>query len=385
MTSDLRQGYARLLAELDRSGALSPDWVGPFERAPRSAFVPEEVWLPDSDDETQFHQVRRAADPDAWWAAVDADDYVVTQFDDGTDGGPGLPTSSASMPSLVAMMLRHLDVEDGHRVLDVGTGTGWTAALLCERLGDDHVVTIEVDPDLGAAAARRLNASGHSPESVIGDGLVGWPRGAPYDRIHSTASVQYVPPAWLDQTRPGGVIVTPWGTPYGNLGLARLVVGDGYAQGRFVDQVAFMWVRSQRPPSDDPLAGEAEWEGPSLIDPDLAEEDMNAVFAIGLKVPDVRYFHTWNDADPGGTLFKRLFDGHGSWASVCYRDWTSDDTVLQHGPRMIWDEVTAARLWWEELGEPELTRFGLTVQQTGEQAVWLDEPDQIVSRFAAPS
>ncbi|SCF97404.1 MULTISPECIES: methyltransferase domain-containing protein [unclassified Streptomyces] len=231
------------------TGVLGEEWRGAVGRAPRSTFVPETVWVPDDGAPVGHRRITRAADEAEWWTLVDADDVVVTQLDDGADDGPGVVTSSASMPSLVATMLHHLSVADRDVVLDIGTGTGWTSALLAGRLGDEHVTTVEVDPRLAAEAAKRLKAAGFAPRRVVGDGLVGWPAGSPYDRIHSTAAVRHVPLAWIEQTRPGGVIVTPWGTPYANAGLLRLVVGergqDSY--GRFVADVSFMWMRAQRP------------------------------------------------------------------------------------------------------------------------------------------
>src|SRR6185437_4526475 len=82
--------------------------------------------------------LRRADAPVRWWELAAGEDSVVTQVDDGFPVGPGdgkdLPTSSASMPSVVAAMLKYLDVHGGERVCEIGTGTGWNAALLAHRL-----------------------------------------------------------------------------------------------------------------------------------------------------------------------------------------------------------------------------------------------------------
>ncbi|MFI5528597.1 methyltransferase domain-containing protein [Kitasatospora sp. NPDC051853] len=368
--------YAQLLADLTEAGALGEEWRGAFERAPRSAFIPDTVWIADSDAATGYRRLTRAANPAEWWALANANDVVVTQVDDGTDDGPGVATSSASMPSLVASMLRYLDVSEGHTVLDIGTGTGWTSALLCSRLGDEAVTTIEVDSAVAAEAADRLAKAGFAPTCTVGDGLAGWTGGAPYDRIHSTAAVQHVPPAWLEQTHPGGVIVTPWGTPYANAGLLRLVVGeDGEpSHGRFVGNVSFMWMRAQRPHRVSGPTRGPERRSASPMDPDLALEDVNAAFAIGIQVPGVRYEHAWDESDPHGTYRMQLSDGGESWASVRYSRWDAEDAVHQSGPRRLWDEITAARLWWLEEGKPELIRFGMTISPDGTQAVWLDQP-----------
>ncbi|MFF8771677.1 methyltransferase domain-containing protein [Kitasatospora sp. NPDC015120] len=367
-------GYAKVIAELDA------EWRGAFERAPRHTFLPDTLWIPDDGEPSGYRRVERSREPDVWWDAANADDSVVTQLDDGASGGPGVPTSSGSMPSLVATMLRELAVEDGHTVLDVGTGTGWTSALLAARLGGEQVTTIEIDPVVAAGAARRLEAARLDPRRAVGDGLGGWRPGAPYDRIHSTAAVRTVPKAWIEQTAPGGVVVTPWGTPYANAGLLRLVAeGAGRdAHGRFVENAAFMWMRAQRPHGvTAPGSGRAK-AGASPMDPDLAEENVHAAFAIGLRVPGVRPAHRWDRADPGGTYRIELSDGDGSWASARYRRWEAGDAVTQVGPRRLWGEICEAREWWVEQGRPELTRFGLTVQPDGRQCVWLDGPEHVV-------
>jgi protein-L-isoaspartate O-methyltransferase len=79
------------------------------------------------------------------------------------------------MPSLMAQMLEALDVRDEHRVLEIGTGTGYNAALLCHRLGSNNVVSIDIDATLVAVAKNRLAALGHHPTLVVGDGTAGLP------------------------------------------------------------------------------------------------------------------------------------------------------------------------------------------------------------------
>ncbi|QKW22522.1 methyltransferase domain-containing protein [Kitasatospora sp. NA04385] len=371
---------AQLLTGLVMAGALGEGWRGAFERAPRSSFIPDAVWAPDDDSLTGYRRITRHDDPAAWWALANADDVVVTQLDDGADGGPGTATSSASMPSLVATMLRHLDAADGNTVLDIGTGTGWTSALLSARLGDQRVTTIEVDQAVAAEAAQRLSKAGFSPTRVVGDGLDGHRPDAPYDRIHSTAAVRHVPRAWIEQTTPGGIIVTPWGTPYANAGLLRLLVGERGepSHGRFVDNVSFMWMRAQRPHQVVELAHPPEHQSASAMDPALALDDVDTAFAIGVRVPGVRFEHRWNRTDPTGTYRMHLSDGAGSWASVRYTDWDAPDAVRQAGPRRLWDEIAAARSWWLEEGKPTLSRFGVTVAADGTQTVWLHDPGNVV-------
>ncbi|GHE29503.1 hypothetical protein GCM10017673_35170 [Streptosporangium violaceochromogenes] len=284
---------------------------------------------------------------------------------------------------------RELSVFDGARVLEIGTGTGWCAALLSARLGERNVVSVEVDAVVAEIAREALHAAGWHPEIVTGDGRVGRPERAPYDRVLVTAAVRDIPRAWIEQTRPGGVLVMPWGTRYTyQEAVARLVVADdGSASGRFTGGAGFMPLRSPRtvleagryvtgdgfPPGT--RESETELKASSIL-----PEDPYAVapFVTGLLVPNCVYSHGRDEAGTPIVWLYSLVDL--SWAAVFfYADnthWHSQ--VYQGGPRGLWHEVEDAYRWWVEQGRPGREEFGLTVTADGRQEVWLGEPSALV-------
>jgi len=160
--------------------------------------------------------IDRGADPDAWIDAVYQDAVIVIQVDDGAGQGIGLHTSSCSMPQVVLSMLTALDLRAGQRVLEVGTGYG--AAPLAHQLGGENVVSLEIDSRLAQQARANLRKVNRLVTVVTYDGAAGYLPGAPYDRSISTAAVLagLLPYAWVRQTRPGGMILTPWGTSFRN-------------------------------------------------------------------------------------------------------------------------------------------------------------------------
>lgn len=125
--------------------------------------------------------------------------------------GTDRPASCISVPTVVAMMLCHLDPQPGENILEVGAGTGYNAALLAELVGPTgNVTTVDIHPDVTAHARNALKATGHDQVRVITeDGALGDPDHAPFDKIIVTVGPWDLPPAWFDQLAVGGRLVVP--------------------------------------------------------------------------------------------------------------------------------------------------------------------------------
>ncbi|MFK4119995.1 methyltransferase, FxLD system [Streptomyces longwoodensis] len=144
--------------------------------------------------------------PDAPLTDAYANTPVNIKYD--TDG---TPISCASQPSVVALMLDQLQAQSGERILELGAGTGYNAALIAHLVGPEgHVTTIDVDEDLVEGARTHLTDTGFTNvHALTRDGALGYAEGAPYDRIIATVGAHGIPPAWLEQLAPGGRLVTP--------------------------------------------------------------------------------------------------------------------------------------------------------------------------------
>jgi protein-L-isoaspartate(D-aspartate) O-methyltransferase len=177
-----------LVERLRDHGHLSDDRVADaFATVPREAFLPE-------------HAARLGL------AAVYRDEAIVTR----RDPVSRMPTSSSSQPAIMARMLEMLDLRDGQRVLEVGAGTGYNAALLSRLVGPKgNVTSVELDREVAARAREALLATRSAASVVVGDGRAGAPDGGLVDRIVVTASSEAVPRPWYDQLVPGGVLVLP--------------------------------------------------------------------------------------------------------------------------------------------------------------------------------
>ncbi|MGH3905273.1 MAG: methyltransferase domain-containing protein [Pseudonocardiaceae bacterium] len=297
--------------------------------------------------------LHREHDPDRWMELAYAPEAVITQVDDGHPAGPGQRgryiTSSASKPGVVALMLAALDVRPGMRVLEIGTGTGYHAALLAHRLGVRNVTSIEIDPQLAEHARRALTSTGYPVTVITGDGAQGHLPHAPYDRIIATAAVHQVPYPWVAQTRPGGKILTPWHTAYHDGALASFTVtGNGTAEGRIVGNVAFMFLREQRiyATIDDEECDESTARtGRTTVAPYSVAGDYDASLAIGMKVPGCSIITVpHRTAELTGTLWFVDPDTH-SWANLHDQPNTPTYPVHQSGPRNLWDEIETAYHW----------------------------------------
>jgi protein-L-isoaspartate(D-aspartate) O-methyltransferase len=370
--TDIAALHQRLLDDLAASGKLTPPWRDAFAKVARHQFIPDTVW---EDSSGELVPLRRADDPDRWWDAAYAPTAVITQVDDGHPAEPGQRgryiTSSASQPDVVALMLAVLEAQPGMRVLEIGTGTGYNAALLAHRLGTSNVTSIEIDPEIADHARAALTTAG-CPVTVITDnGAHGYPPGEPYDRIIATAAVQQVPYPWVAQTRPGGIILAPWGTPYHNGALASFTVnGDGTADGRIVGNVAFMQLRDQRfraTIDDDECDETTARTSHTTVTPHKVAGDYNASLAIGMKVPNCTPIYVSADHYPDYARLWFVDPSTDSWANLVHQPNTRTFPIHQSGPRNLWDEIEAAYHWWCGAGHPGPDRWRITITPEGQQ------------------
>lgn len=361
---------ARALADRLAAGdVLGSGWRVAFERVPRHAFVPffyDDLGLRvDSGNPKYLDAVYRDTSLTTQRIRVAGADLVV-------------PTSSSTMPSLMARMLTMLDVADGMRVAEIGTGTGYNVALLCHQLGAENVASIDIDPEIVDAARVRLARLGWHPHLTTGHGRDGIPERAPYDRIIATCAISRIPSPWIGQLAPSGIIVADIRGHLSSSLIALHKTGRDTVEGRFTGHPGhFMWLRAL---ADNPLrdggdlrttyGGDNTTECHSDVDLSLFD-DPDFRFLLQLYAPTV------TGVSPGGDdgtprLFLTADDG-----SIA----TADPEPLgqgglrihQTGPLRIWDHVENAVGNWTDLAEPTRDRFGLTA--TPERHwTWLDNP-----------
>ena len=301
---------AAMVRQIDASGAWDADpvWREAFEAVPRHLFVPYYYVGVLGGYERRWGESPDPRSRERWVRGAYADTPLATRLRDGE------LLSSSSQPSLMALMLVALEVEEGSRVLEIGAGTGYNAALLAHRLGDDDLVTtIDLEPDITESARQHLAAAGYHPVVVTGDGARGVPERAPFDRIIATCMLTSIPPAWPAQCRPGARVLTPFAT-----GLIALTVQDsGHAEGRFLHTPAyFVPLRGTGRPAQEPV--------PLAGVPRLAR---------------------------GHELFRFLL-------------------ALTRGSL----DPQEAYALWEREGQPQRERYGITVSGEHEWA-WLDDPE----------
>ena len=368
--TDWQTRAQHLADELSAAGKLSsPPWQQAVAQVPRHELVPTYYTYIDSGWQAADTSSPRGRQR---WLELVYSNKALFVLPDGL--------SSTSMPGLMTRMLEALDVHDGHRVLEIGTGSGYNAALLCHRLGDEHVFSVDIDAELIGLARTRLAAIGYRPTLVAADGSLGLAEHAPFDRVIATCSVPSIPWAWVRQTRVGGLILADLklGGHAGNLVLLQR--GDDRAEGRFDPTYgSFMSIRQSAPPP------------PSLPYPDRDRATASAsVTHLDLARPWehlVFWFFVHLDTDLGAACHGQVMDPatgqpgdaflatpDGSWCEISVHPDGGGREVWQGGPRKLWDQIEAADQRWSHLGQPGWERFGLTVTEQG-HTVWLDAAD----------
>ena len=327
---------------------------------PRDLFAPERLY---DWDGHAYQPVDRATDPGRWAQLLfaDPDAAAITRV------AGGLPMSSLSCQAVVVDMLDSLLLEPGQLTLELGTGSGWNSALLAQRTGPHAVTSVELDAGLADAARARLSAV----DVQVGDGSQGWASAAPYDRVISTYAVDRIPWAWVEQTVPGGRIVTPWG----RLGhVALTTAGDGRSATGWVQGLAqFMPARADlaHTRSYSEIRDGQDGDGARSVERDLAPLNGNQHlrFALRVAAPGLR-ITTAVDQDGVNAW---IHDGHRSWAALSA---VGDGRTVAHqgGPRRLGDELEAAWDQWLGLGSPDLYDYGITVT-ADEQYAWAVDPE----------
>ncbi|MEU8132576.1 methyltransferase domain-containing protein [Streptodolium elevatio] len=352
----------------------------------RTPFLPARVW---AEQRGAWRLVDRARDSKTWARAARADVPLITQWDNGDHEGdePGtVATCSSSQPSVTRQMLDALDVQLGQHVLDVGTGTGYTAALLEDRVGTSGtVVSVEVDDGLAAAARTTLDTVGARARVLAADGAASL--AGPFDRTLVTFGVRTVPPTWIEQTVTGGRVVMPWGTDWCRSDrLLTLLVGADAAAGRLGPGLDFMKMRAEeaawkRAVGPDGWLDRAErWEADAEGTDVAAGLDGWGEYVLGLLMPPgvvklVTAPAPAPAAEPeAGANGDRTayFYADGSAAALTFGR-GSGVHAAEFGPRSLAADYLAALRWWLDHGCPDAQGFGVGIDAAG-QRVWFGSP-----------
>jgi protein-L-isoaspartate(D-aspartate) O-methyltransferase len=263
----------------------------------------------------------------------------------------GMPASSTSQASLVARMLELLDLAEGMKVLEVGAGTGYNAALMAEIVGDQRlVITVDVLADVVDQTRRLLARTGYPGIRVLlGDGFDGAPADAPFDRIVATVGCSDLSPRWAEQLAGGGAMLIPVQHADGHP-LALIREDSGELRGRFVDWTGFIPVRG-------PLYIEGRWErGVARPDPAevVREPPSGPGFAEGgSEETDFLFFLSLHDRRACGTMHgPGLSDGPDGWAAVApdgIISWWKDASLARELDRLYRD--------WDARGRPGIVDY----------------------------
>ncbi|MFI6981699.1 methyltransferase domain-containing protein [Embleya sp. NPDC050154] len=319
-------------------------------------------------------------DPASWIGTAYEDRTLVTQVgelhadtagDDVTPPSDRPPTSSTTLPSLVLRMFDVAEIEEGMKVLDLGTGSGYSAALLGHRLGDDRVLSVDVDEYLVSAARRRLATFGRAPRMTTIDATHALPEDG-FDRAVAMFSTRTIPSTWLAAVRSGGVIST---TLAGTSLHLRVTVTDAtHAHGRVASHGArFMPVRSG--PEDGSAlhrvylaARTADGDEVRAFDGDVPNirDDWRLALLLELLQPAVD--HRWIDLDDRSMVW--LLHASGSWARAEVPKFGGRPTVHSSGPLDLWGHLDRARHLTSEHGPIEPSSLHVEIDSHDQRITW---------------
>jgi protein-L-isoaspartate(D-aspartate) O-methyltransferase len=314
------------------------------------------------------------------WREQDASAVVYQDRPLITKLSPGrLPSSSSSAPSLMAGMLEALDLAPGLRVLEIGTGTGYNAALLSEIVGiSGQVVSVDIDSNLVELAQLRLKNAGYSNIQVAtANGLLGFEQNAPYDRIIATGCVTSIPSAWRSQLVSSGIALGSLkqgrATPLFQLFKQR----DGTLHGTLLSiPASFMSLYTDSPPAFSRIDFSAYDALPLVEEGNVADTLVGRIMEpYDASLAQFLSFHL-----PGMELYMRYLGGASTLRSNVAQILILDGTMLSlvhpdehadfwkmtvRGTVPLWSQITTLIDSWEHSGRPSLEQYEIYVDQQG--------------------
>jgi protein-L-isoaspartate(D-aspartate) O-methyltransferase len=243
----------RLIAQ---EALWSPWLIDAFRRTPRHHFL-DRVYLHDHDSVWLSRDVTPLGPEEI--ELIYSDRALTTRLSEAGPEAAPVPISSSSQPSLMAEMLEDLRLAAGQRILEVGAGTGYNAALLACVVGRGNVFALDVDHEVLEGAQRHLDAFADRRVRLLhGDGRLGYPAGAPFNRIMVTAATPDLEPAWLAQLTQGGLLLAPLVLGPGLSFVVRGTVKGGVFHGRLTRPAYFMPLRAEHETGPADSAGLSE-------------------------------------------------------------------------------------------------------------------------------
>lgn len=351
MNTTVLQPYQQQLVESIRTKyPVAEQVLAAFSRIPRHPFISHYYVHIVGTSEWRRHE---QSDTIEWYEYIYQDQSLTTCVDQ-----YGRTLSSSSQPGIMASVLDALDVQPGMRVLEIGTGTGYNAALLAALTGDPHLVTtIDIDAIAVEKARHTLHeVVGEGMVVIQGDGTQGYGGNAPYDRIIVTASTPIIPRSWVEQLAPDGVLVSVLQPEYTlSGGVLRATKQDTMLIGQIVRPASFMVLRGEvykkrKINVSRHAAHITSFQfAPEFFKPYLLQENANFAFFLYSSIPEI-YVFQWPQEE------KIVYYQEGNPQSYVV---FQSSTVELCGERLfafkLWTRLVNIYALWLQCGQPIVT------------------------------
>jgi protein-L-isoaspartate(D-aspartate) O-methyltransferase len=340
-----------------RQQGVTEGVVAAFAAIPRTHFISGFYQrLQTEKRENAYRYVtRESVGEEQWCRMIYQDTPLITQL-----GANNVPASSSSQPGLMGQMIDALQIRPGQRILEIGTGTGYNAAILAFLTKSPHLVTtIDIEPRLVERAALSIEeAVGEGMHLVVGNGLQGVPEYGPYDYILVTGAYHTIPRAWLDQLAPGGTLLMDYHKHFGNVMLLMQKNQQGDITGQALPIHALFMPLHQ---------GSIEGHIPSVrlqpIDPVLAPLSASPLrpdhfrvkeelaFFLHCHFPQMAILRFWK----GNTSYTFLADAETKRLVQFYQE-------SIRGDHQLWQELLYFHHEWKQQDCPNRTSYTFVIE-----------------------